>query len=81
MRETARKLEKNRATYILMTMSPENGKLLFKTESYEIRGAAFEVYKQFRNSQKEKVYQRAFADDLERRGLKIEKEKTNSSIL
>lgn len=48
---------------------------LFEGESYIIRGAAYEIYKKFRNSQKEKVYQRALAGELKIKGLQIEFEK------
>lgn len=50
--------------------------LLFSKESYEIRGACFAVYKEFRNSQKEVVYQRSLAAELTKRGLKAEREKS-----
>lgn len=48
---------------------------LYKEESYIIRGGAFEIYKQFRNRHKEKVYQRALVGYLESKGFKVEKEK------
>lgn len=50
-------------------------KFLYKQESYLIRGGAFEVYKQFRNRHKEKVYQRALVEYLQDKGLQVEKEK------
>jgi len=50
-------------------------KLLYKEESYIIQGGAFEVYKQFRNRHKEKVYHGALNDYLKNRGLEIETEK------
>ena len=48
---------------------------LFREESFAIRGACFAIYKQFRNTQKESVYQRSLAKELVDRGLKIEREK------
>lgn len=50
-------------------------KLLYQQESYLIRGACFAVYKEFRNTQKETVYQRALAAELKNGGLTIEREK------
>ncbi len=52
-----------------------NTKLLYKEESYIIQGGAFEIYKQFRNRHKEKVYQKALAQYLTNKGLSIEREK------
>ncbi len=51
------------------------GKLLYEQESYVIRGGCFEVYKQFRNRHKEKVYGRALISYLRKHGLLIEAEK------
>lgn len=48
---------------------------LYKDESYFIRGGAFDIYKQFRNRHKEKVYQQALIEYLAGKGLKVEKEK------
>ena len=50
-------------------------KLLYKEESYIIQGGAFEVYKQFRNSHKEKIYLRSLAEYLKSKGLSIIQEK------
>lgn len=50
-------------------------KFLYKQESYVIRGGAFEVYKQFRNRHKEKLYQRALIEYLKEKGLAVEQEK------
>jgi len=47
---------------------------LFEKESYLIRGAAFEIYKKFRNAQKEKIYQRALTEELKTKGLEVESE-------
>lgn len=49
--------------------------LLYPRESYLIRGACFSIYKKFRNTQKESVYQKALAEELKLRNLKIEREK------
>jgi GxxExxY protein len=49
--------------------------LLYPKESYIIRGIAFDIYKQFRNNHKEKVYHNAFYLGLIYKGLKVEKEK------
>jgi len=52
-----------------------NKELLYKEESYIIQGGAFEVYKQFRNRHKEKIYQRALLNYFEEQKLYIELEK------
>ena len=49
-------------------------RFLYKDESYNIRGAAFDVYKQLGNKHKETVYQRAFALALKERGLRFNTE-------
>ncbi len=48
---------------------------LYEKESYEIRGACFEVYKAFGGAFKEKVIDRALTKALEKQGLKIEEQK------
>ncbi len=50
-------------------------KLLYREESFIIRGVAFEIYKQFRNNHKEKVYRDAYYFGLIEKGLKVHKEK------
>jgi GxxExxY protein len=50
-------------------------KLLFPHESYHIRGACFAVYKHFRNSQKEIIYQKALEKEMQLQGLTVEREK------
>ena len=52
-----------------------NTKLLYKEESYLIQGGAFEVYKQFRNIHKEKIYLRALIEYLKNKNLIVDKEK------
>jgi len=49
--------------------------LIYKQESYIIQGVAFDIYKQFRNRHKEKVYQNSFYLALKDKGLNVEKEK------
>jgi GxxExxY protein len=49
--------------------------LLYGDESYRIRGVAYDIYKEFRNRHKEKIYQNAFYLGLKRKGLNVEKEK------
>lgn len=50
-------------------------KLLYERESYIIRGACFTIYKKFRNTQKESVYQKALTEELKQKGLAVEREK------
>ena len=54
---------------------PPTDKFLYKEESYIIQGIAFEIYKQFRNRHKEKVYHNAFYLGVKDKGLPAEKEK------
>jgi len=49
--------------------------LIYKQESYIIQGVAFDIYKQFRNRHKEKIYQNSIYFGLKDKGLKVEKEK------
>ena len=51
------------------------GKLLHKEESYKIRGACFEVWKQFGSAFKETVVEKALAKEFKERGLSIERQK------
>ncbi len=53
----------------------EKDSLLFREESYAIRGAVFEVYKHFRNTQKEVVYRNALIQELKKKELRVEAEK------
>jgi len=48
---------------------------LYEEESYQIRGACFEIYKAFGGAFKEKVIDRALTKALKKRGLKIEDQK------
>ena len=50
-------------------------RLLYEQESYLIRGACFSIYKKFRNTQKETIYQRSLFEELKLKGLRIEREK------
>ena len=49
--------------------------LLYKELSYQIRGAAIEVRKNYGLGHKEVLYQRAFAEELNLRRIKFEREK------
>lgn len=49
--------------------------LLYRRESFLIRGVAFDIYKQFRSNYKEKVYQNAYLLGLVYKELSVEKEK------
>lgn len=55
-------------------MTQNYAKLLYKNASYIIQGVAFDIYKQFRNNHKEKIYHNAFFLGLNYKGLKVEKE-------
>ena len=48
---------------------------LYEEESYQIRGACFEVYKAFGGAFKEKVIERALTKALKKQGLKVEDQK------
>ena len=48
---------------------------LFPQESYLIRGACFSIYKKFRNTQKESIYQKSLAEELKNKGLEVVREK------
>lgn len=50
-------------------------KLLYEEESHVIRGACFEIYKEFRNRHKEKIYNKALFGYLKRQRLMVEREK------
>lgn len=49
--------------------------LIYPHESYLIRGACFSVYKHFRNTQKEIIYQKALEKEMRLKGLMVEREK------
>jgi len=49
--------------------------LLYKDLSYCIRGIAFDIYKQFRNCHKERIYHNAFILALKYRDILFETEK------
>ena len=53
----------------------QKNSLLYQKESYVIRGACFAIYKKFRNSHKESVYQKSLAEELKTNGLSVEREK------
>jgi GxxExxY protein len=50
-------------------------KLLYEKESYLIRGACFDLYKELGNGHKETVYQKGLAKLLEDKNLVVEREK------
>jgi GxxExxY protein len=56
-------------------MGKKHVDLLHKELSYEVRGAAIEVKKNYGAGHKEVLYQRAFAEELALRGVKYAKEK------
>lgn len=56
-------------------MNNKLAELLHKELSYEIRGAAIEVRKNYGLGHKEVLYQRAFAEELSLRKIKYEREK------
>ncbi|MBI2621939.1 MAG: GxxExxY protein [Candidatus Levybacteria bacterium] len=57
------------------TQNKSDKSFLFKEESYLIRGACYSLYKKFRNTQKESIYQRSLLLELTAKGLKAVKEK------
>lgn len=48
---------------------------LYEKESYQIRGACFDVYKAFGGAFKEKIVDRSLTKALEKRDLKVENQK------
>jgi GxxExxY protein len=54
---------------------PDGGKVLEKDLCYKIVGAAFTVGKKYGKGFKEIIYQKAFVEELERIGLKVEQQK------
>lgn len=48
---------------------------LYEDVTYKIRGACFEVYKQFGGAFKEKVIENSLIEELKSRGLEIENQK------
>jgi len=59
----------------MLNNAENNMKLLYSAESYKIRGAAFEVYKQLGCKHKEVVFQRAYHDALLTQELEVTREK------
>lgn len=53
----------------------QSRKLIYAQESFLVRGACFSLYKKFRNTQKESVYQKSLAIELKDKGLHVEREK------
>ena len=56
-------------------MTKRHVDLLYKDLSYQIRGAAIEVQKNYGCGHKEVLYQRALAEELSLRGISHEREK------
>jgi GxxExxY protein len=56
-------------------MNKKNANLLYEELSYQIRGAAIEIKKDYGSGHKEVLYQRAFAEELSLRKIKYEREK------
>jgi len=48
---------------------------LYEKESYEIRGACFEVWKNFGGAFKEKIVDRALTKSLSKKGLRVDEQK------
>lgn len=57
------------------------GKLLYEEESYKIRGACFELWKQFGSAFKEKVVEKALAREFKERGLSYRMSKADRYII
>ena len=53
-----------------------NDKIIYRTESYNLIGAAMEVHKQIGCGFTEPIYQEAFEEELRLRGIPFEREKT-----
>ncbi len=51
------------------------GILLYEKETYKIRGACFDVWKKFGGAFKEKIVDNALYQELNNRGLKVERQK------
>jgi GxxExxY protein len=57
-------------------MSKTHVTLLYEELSYQIRGAAIEVRKNYGLGHKERLYQRAFDEELTLRGIQYQREKS-----
>lgn len=53
----------------------DEGGLLYKDITYQIRGACFWIWKEFGSAFKETVIDNALTEELEKRGLKVENQK------
>ena len=56
-------------------MNKTTGKLIYEKESYLIRGACFDLYKELGSGHKESVYQKGLSILLKEKGLDISREK------
>ena len=45
--------------------------LLYRNETYQIRGACFTIYKEFGGAFKEKIIEKALVIELKKRGLEV----------
>lgn len=52
-----------------------SSRLLYEKESYEIRGACFDVYNTLGGGIKEKILERALSREFQKRGLQIDRQK------
>jgi GxxExxY protein len=59
----------------IKTQKDADSNFLYSDITYKIRGACFEVYKQFGGAFKEKIIENALLEELKIRGLKIETQK------
>lgn len=60
---------------ITQNNAKEDEKLLYKELSYSLQGAVFDVYKIYRNSQKEIVYHNTLIEKLKEKGIAVIKNK------
>jgi GxxExxY protein len=56
-------------------MNKRINNFLYEKETYKIRGAIFEIYKKFRNTQKEGVYHNSLCEELVVEKFHVEKNK------
>lgn len=49
--------------------------LLYKEESYQIQGACYWVWKELKNCFKESIVDNALAEELQKRGFKVDRQK------
>jgi len=54
---------------------PNDGQLLYADITYKIRGACFEIWKEFGGAFKEKIIENALKEELSKLGLSLENQK------